>query len=278
MKKSLVILLLTFALLVMAMFITNSVLKSEYDKLDKSDIYWTYEKINEQPFKHLVIEGGNRTNIAFEPSKKSSVRVYKNWEGFDKKIVNAYVKNDTLYLKCPDPSLKNPAEKEWWSWNTLVRIFSPELLSVNGINTNIGLFKMKQKNYTIRMDGKSKLEVESYIHQLDTIRINAKDSSTVVFEISPDSLGTDANIKSQVKVKEPAMRQITIGKNGVLNVQSAAELIHSWEFLDIGSVDANVQGISLVDLGHAQIGSIHLNIADTSGIILSGQGLRNLQN
>src|SRR5438270_9822950 len=101
MKVSSVILLVTFLLLVTALFASNLLLKKEYDKIDKSDIYWTYGSILEQPFKHLVIQGGNLTNIAFEPSKKSSVRVFRMWEGFDNKAVKAFIKNDTLFVKFP---------------------------------------------------------------------------------------------------------------------------------------------------------------------------------
>ena len=60
------------------LFVSNSILKKEYEKVDKNDLYWTYGKILEQPFSHLKIEGGNITNIAFEQSSKSSVRIFKD--------------------------------------------------------------------------------------------------------------------------------------------------------------------------------------------------------
>ena len=101
MKLSSAILLVTFVLLVTAMFASNLLLKKEFDKVDKSDLYWTYGSILEQPFKHLVIHGGNITNIAYEPSKKSSVRVFKMWEGFENKSVKASVRNDTLFVTFP---------------------------------------------------------------------------------------------------------------------------------------------------------------------------------
>ena len=102
MKLSSVILLVTFILLVTAMFASNILLKKEYDKIDKSDIYWTYAKILQQPFKHLKIEGGNVTNIAYEQSKNSSVRVAKDWYGYEKGLVKTYIKNDTLFVKFPN--------------------------------------------------------------------------------------------------------------------------------------------------------------------------------
>src|SRR4051794_11292827 len=131
MKVSSIILLVTFLLLVTALFASNYLLKKEYDKIDKSDIYWTYDYILQQPFKHLVINGGNLTNIAYEPSKKSSVRVFKMWKNSDVTGVRAVVRHDTLFLYFPKEIL-DPNEKRYMSWNTLVRVFSPELLSVDG--------------------------------------------------------------------------------------------------------------------------------------------------
>ena len=41
----------------------------------------------------------------------------------------------------------------------------------------------------------------------------------------------------------------------------------------IGNLQANVEGYSLLDVGHAQIGSLGLVVADSSAIILSGGAL-----
>jgi hypothetical protein len=44
----------------------------------------------------------------------------------------------------------------------------------------------------------------------------------------------------------------------------------------IQSVNARVEGNSLLDIGHAQIDSLKLYISDSSGIILSGGALKKL--
>lgn len=250
MKISSIILLVTFILLVTGMFASNILLKKEYDKIDKSDLYWTYGKILQQPFKHLKIEGGNVTNIAYEQSKNPSVRVFKDWNGYEKGLVKTYVKNDTLFIKFPN-TYKDRYEKNWLKWNTLVRIFSPELLSVDGFDTDFGLYKLKQKNISINLSGRSTLEVESYINDLDSVHITQRDSSEVVFEMSPDLKG----------------KVFPHSKPG--DVKS-----NSWETMYINSVDANVKGVSLLDLGHVQVNSLNLDISDTSGIIFSGGSLK----
>ena len=275
MKLSTTILLVTFILLVTAMFASNVILKKEYDKVDKSDLYWTYGKILEQPFKHLKIEGGNVTNIAFEQSKNPSVRVLKNWEGYENKTVKTFVKNDTLFVKFPNV-YKDEGEKRWLKWNTLVRIFSPQLLSVEGSDTDIGLFKLRQKNIHISLSGKSKLEVESYISDFDSLYINQKDSSEVVFEMSPDLMNSNL-----AALEKEALKSTATIKAESFNSQSAmiapAPVRKGWETMTVQHAQADLQGLSLLDLGHAQIKSLKLNVADSAGIILSGGTLKTIK-
>ena len=140
MKLTTKILLAMLLLFTLGLFASNVLLKKEYDKTDKNDIYWTYGKILEQPFKYLNIEGGNVTNIAYEQSKTASVRVFKDWDGYKSGSVKAHVKNDTLFITFPN-TYKDEYEKRWLNWNTLVRIFSPELLAVNGVDTKFEMFR-----------------------------------------------------------------------------------------------------------------------------------------
>jgi hypothetical protein len=235
MKLTAKILSAMLLLFIAGLFVSNSILKKEYEKVDKNDLYWTYGKILEQPFSHLKIEGGNITNIAFEQSSKSSVRIFKDWEGFQKGTVTASVKNDTLFLNFPN-TYRDIFEKNWMGWNTLVRVFSPQLLSVTGNDTKFAMFKMKQKNMNVFLSGKSSFELESMTTELDSLHIVQSDSSAVVFEMLPD--------------------------------YKISESFHlKW-------VDATVKGVSILDLGHAQIDSMRLSVADSSGILLSGSALR----
>lgn len=275
MKLSTTILLVTFVLLVTAMFASNVLLKKEYDKVDKSDLYWTYGKILEQPFKHVKIEGGNVTHIAFEPSKKPSVRVLKNWDGFDRGLVKTFVKNDTLFVKFSN-IFRDQGEKQWMKWNTLVRIFSPELLSVDGSDTDFGLFKLKQKSININLSGKSKLEVESYLYHFDSLNISQRDSSEVVFEMSPDLMTSDPVTLEAPGTKGQATRTAeTLNSEGTM--MASAPIRKGWETMTVQSLSANLKDISLLDIGHAQIKSLQLNIADSAAVILSGGSLKTIQ-
>jgi hypothetical protein len=231
-SKILVAMLLLFTL---GLFASNMILKKEYDKRDKNDIYWMYGKILEQPFKYLSIQGGNVTNIAYEQSKVASVKIFKDWDGYKTGAVKAHVKNDTLYVTFPN-TYKDQYEKRWLQWNTLVRIFSPELLAVNGVDTKFEMFRLKQKNLAVNMSGKSSFEVESMNTSFDTLRISGKDSSAIEIEMSPDYLLTES--------------------------------------FHVKSVWANIENTSVLDIGHAQIDSLKINVGDSSGILLSGGTLR----
>ena len=235
MKFTSKILLTLLVIVIGALLSSNIILKKEYNKVDKSDIYWNYENVLQQPFKYLVIKGGNTTRIAFEQSPKYSVRILQEWQRYHNGEIKTQVSNDTLYINFDfNPSAGD--ETFWMQSITTIRVFSPELLSVNGFNTNFEMFKLKQKSIDVNMSGKSTFEVESLIPNLDTLHISQKDSSAVVFEMSPD--------------------------------YKKSETFH------VKYVDADVKGVSMLDLGHGQIDSLQLSIADSSGILLSGGTLR----
>jgi hypothetical protein len=275
MKLSSGILLVTLALLLSAMVASNVLLKKEYDKVDKSDLYWTYGKILEQPFKHLKIDGGNITNIAFEQSKNPSVRVFKNWYGYENGVVRASVKNDTLFVKFP-ASFESRDEKDFFRNRTIVRIFSPELLSVDGFNTNFELIKLKQKSIKINLSGKSGLEVESYLSNLDTLNVSQKDSSKVVFEMSPDLMKSNPT-EIETKGLTGTQKIQREGVNPSNEMVASPPVRKGWETMNVQFVEATIQGNSLLDIGHAQIKSLKLNITDSAAVILSGGTLKTIR-
>ncbi len=252
------------AMLVFALLSSNIILKKEYDKVDKSDIYWNYHKILQQPFKYLKITGGNGTRIAFEQSQHYSVRILQEWERYHGGGIKAHVTNDTLYVNF-DYVPPTPYDFFYIKGITTVMIFSPELVSFEGFNTNFEMYKLKQKSMNVNLSGRSKFEVESMFRSLDSITVFQKDSSQVVFEMSPDY----KPIKSAEKSKP-----VTITIGSVPTDMSSANQIESPEAMSIKSVKANIQGYSILDLGHAQIDSLQLAIADSSAIIISGGALK----
>jgi hypothetical protein len=235
-KPSALILIALFAIVIGGVFATNIIFKQVYDKVDKSDLYWNYNTIFSQPYKYLKIDGGNITQIMFEPGKRSSVRVLNYWNDYIKdSTVKCYVKNDTLHLKFLN-KYRNEGDKWWMGSQVLVRLFAPELLAVDGNNTHIELQKMKQASINIDMKGKSSFELESYVHDLDSLHIKQSDSSQAEFEMAPELPGShEMNIKY---------------------------------------VSAAITGHSILDVGHGYIDNLKYNLADSSAIILSGRSLK----
>jgi len=259
MKFTSKILLTLLIVLIGGLLSSNIILKKEYDKVDKTDIYWTYENVLQQPFKYLKITGGNGTKIAFEQSPKYSVRILQEWKRYHGGEIKTHVINDTLFINF-DFIPENLYEKFWMQGITAVRIFSPDLLSVDGFNTNLEMFKLKQKSMNVSITGKSRFEVESMLPALDSLNISQKDSSEVIFEMAPDYQTTEITDPTRIGVSFASTQQI-----------------NSNEAMTIQSVRANVQGNSLLDIGHAQIQSLQLHIADSSAIILSGGALSKIR-
>jgi hypothetical protein len=269
MKLSSWLLMAMLVILMGGILVSNIILKKQYDQVDKSDLYWTYRKVVTQPFKYLKIKGGNITNIAFEQSRTASVRILEEWARYHGGSIETAVTNDTLYIDFNFVPA-NTFEKYWMRTITAVRIFSPQLLRVEGFNTKLEMYRMKQNSYTVSMSGRSSFEVESMQPNLDSLDISQKDSSEVVFEMSPE-------YNAPPVPESPAKTVIAGNSFGQIRITPAAEIIKSNEAMTFQSLTAKVEGNSLLDVGHAQIESIHLNIADSSGIILSGNSLKKLK-
>jgi hypothetical protein len=233
-KLSTAILIIMMLLIVTGVFASIITLKGVYNKRDKGDLYWNYNKILEKPFKHLKINGGNITNIIFEPNKNASVRILNYWDP-DDNAIKVSVKNDTLYLTFKN-KYNNLGMKYWMQQQVLVRVFAPQLLSVEGWDTNFEMQKMKQGSFNFSLRGKSRFEVETYQRNLDTLNVTQSDSSQVIFEKSPDLRGS--------------------------------------EILNFKQVTANMTGYTLLDIGRSYVNHTKLNLSDSSAVILSGKSLK----
>ncbi len=250
MKWSTRILVIMLIIVVSGLLVSNMVLKNEYRKIDRNDTYWTYGKILEQHFRYIRIEGGNLTNIAFEQSPNCSVRVLHDWQRNRPNPIDVSVSNDTLYMKFTCIP-KDEGEKNWLKYLTVVRVFAPELLSVDGFNTNFYMFKLRQKSINVSMTGKSKFEIESFIPDFDSVNVTLKDSAEVVFEMSPEYIPS-------------------------ATTSSAGTIASNRELFTMRKLSVNLEGNTLLDVGRGKIADLSLHITDTSAIILSGEGLRRI--
>jgi hypothetical protein len=179
------------------------------------------------------------------------------------------VKNDTLYINF-DFKPSNAYEKFWLQTQTPVRIFAPQLLSVEGFDTKLGMFRLRQKSIHVSMTGKSSFEVESMLTTMDSINVYQRDSSAVVFEMSPD-YNKKPSDNDQLKIVTVQNKQ-----GGTITYTAPAEPSKFNESMSINSVNADLKDHSILDVGHAQVQSLQLQVADSSAVILSGGALKKL--
>ena len=239
MKLSSKILTILLLLVVVAMVFSNFTLKKEFDKMDKTDLYWDFEKISEQQFRHVKIENGNITNVVFETNPKYSVRIFKGWKYFGRDTIKTYILSDTLFIIFPKIEEMEFHLREWMKYMVLIRVFAPDLISLEAHNSNFNLFKLNQSRLAIKLSGKSETEVETYSPFFKKLDISESDSSSVFFEISPDIKGSGT--------------------------------------IYIDSVNATLKDLSWLGLGHAQIKSFNESIEDSSAVEISGKTLKTIK-
>jgi hypothetical protein len=238
MKKSSLILLILAGLLIICLIGSDLILRNRYDQIDKSDPFWNYTKLNKGVFHHIRMTGSNVTRVSFIPGPKGSMGVLNYWEQDSKNRIESSISDDTLFIKFKERT-DPPNIRNWMKYHVLIAISCPDLISVNGLNSNLNLFKLKQKNLSVSLAGKSTMEVESYNPDFDTVFVSQKDSSQLQFEMSED-------MKS----------------SGIMHAKV---------------LDVQIRERSILDVGHFQVQSIHQSIGDSAGIILSGSTLRTLK-
>jgi hypothetical protein len=238
MKKSSLFLTILAVLFILSLFASDLVLRKKYNTIDKSDPFWNYTKLNRGNFHHIKMTGGNITRTSFVPGANGSVGILSEWEWGMRDRVNSSISNDTLFVQVLEKNVP-PNTRDWMKYHVLIAISCPDLLTVNGVNTNLSLYKMKQKNFSVTLAGRSEMEIETDVSDFDSLFISEKDTSRLKIEMSED-----------------------INNYGILHAKA---------------VYARVYGNSLLDVGHFQIESLHQEISDSAAIILSGSGLKQIR-
>jgi hypothetical protein len=237
-KLSTMILLVSLVLITIGLFASNMALKTEYNKLDKKDKYWNFNTVLSQPFKHLKIEGGNVTQVIFEPGTTSSVRIAKYWTDYkEESNFKAYVRNDTLHINMAYHA-KDNSNKEWMQNEQMVRISTPELLSVEANDIQLSLENIKQNTLNLNAGGHAKIWVKSLSNKIDSLNVLEHNRAEVHINVTDDFKGPNV--------------------------------------IDFGHINANLNDGSFLDVGRSYTNDLKLNMADSSSIILSGKSVSKL--
>lgn len=181
MKISTKILIGLCLFLVGGLFASNMILKKEYDNPNKKGRFGDYKTVLQQPFRHLKVENGKDYGvIIIMQGDKSEVRVPKTWTNFSLDTADKYVKNDTLFLKFTEK--EKPQSYSYSSSATYV--FAPEMLSVEGNNTEIQLAAFKQKTLDIRLSNASLIDISRDFSDLDSLKLSLSGISQLNFVLT----------------------------------------------------------------------------------------------
>lgn len=235
MKKSSLILLVVGFVFILCLVGSNLVLKNQYNQIDKGDPFWNYTKLAKGNFHHIRMTGANFTRASFIPGPGGSVGVLNYWEQPMKKRIQTSISNDTLFIR-GEENADQPGLRDWMKYHVLIAISCPDLISVEAVNSNLEIYRFKQKNLFVQLSGKSKMEVESFITDFDSISVIQRDTSSLKFEMADEIPGSG--------------------------------------FMHADVLDARLTGHSILDVGHFRLSSLHQSIGDSCGIILSGNSLK----
>lgn len=216
---------------------SNYIMKKVYDRTDKSDPYWNFKKVFDQPFHHLKINGGNISNLVYEQSDNNSVKILSAWRGATDGSVKTSLSNDTLTIDF-DNHYKDVYEKFWLRDEVTVRISSPKLVTIEGIETKLFINKFNQPSLNIVAIGNTKMLINTYRNQFDSLNVVQRDSSLAYMVKSDDIIGPN--------------------------------------LLTIKKVNADCSGNSLLNLRSSDIEELNLKMTDSASIALSGKTLERL--
>jgi len=231
MKKATWMLVILGLFLFLGVITSSLILRNKFGKIDKTDPFWNYTKLTTGSFHHIVLLNSNQTQVSFLPGRTGSVGVLNFWESELKQRVHASIVNDTLFVRMV-PRDDPPGMRDWMSYHILIAISAPEIYSVQARDANLNMYKMKQKNFTVNLSGKSRMEFETYTPNFDSLSITQNDSTELKFEMADE-----------------------IGSSLTLHARSLYSSIH---------------GYSILDIGHFQIDAYHPLIGTGSAVTLSG--------
>ena len=237
-KLSTRILLVSLVLITIGLFASNMALKADYRKFNKRDKYWNYTTVLSQPFKHIKIDAGNVTQVVFEQAPTSTVRLVKYWTNYKAESnFKAYVNKDTLYISMAYHPQKD-SNKDWMQNAQLIRISTPQLLSVEANNVQLAIDNLKQNNLNVNIAGQSKLWVKSLNNKFDSLNVVEHNMAEVHINLVNNFKGPNV--------------------------------------IDFQHINANLHDGSFLDVSHSYTNDLKLNMADSSSIILSGKSVSSL--
>jgi hypothetical protein len=189
-----------FALVVSSIFASNLILKNEYDmnKNKPKDRFAGYQKMVNQPFKHIVVDSSNFIGeIYIESSNQPSVYVSKFLDIHTLLAQNIFVRNDTLFVKLNETffsQLSVVEKRQIKQMNPFLHVLSPDIQSISVSNSDIKVDTLHQKRLNINLSNNAHFEMNNCISDLDFCKVSIQNFSN--FVITERIVDKKINIKS----------------------------------------------------------------------------------
>lgn len=175
-KWSTKLLLITFLLIILSLFTSNFILKTEYIKFlnlpkIKKNKYANYLTLSDKPFKHLKIENGRAIGrIILEQNNSFSLLYSDAFKSSQHNIIEGVkveILNDTLVIK-----IETKYEKIQSSDGDNIHINASDLLSVTCIDSYLEIERLNQKVFNAFLWGKSQIDVSRDTVNTDLLNVN----------------------------------------------------------------------------------------------------------
>jgi hypothetical protein len=210
-----------FALVVSSIFASNLMLKNEYDlnKNKPKDRFAGYQKMVNQPFKHIVVDSGRIVrDIYFENSNQSAVYIAEN-EDMNKWAQNIFVKNDTLFVTFkPDDTNKMNSFPS--AVTPFLHILAPNIESINLNYTELFIRDFQQNSLNINLLDKSSCTM-GRANPVDFCKVTMSDYSTFKVDLPIDlqiinikSVEVSMQKNSSLQLKQAQIEEIKLNTKG----------------------------------------------------------------
>ncbi len=179
MKISNLLILILTAFICAALVYEKVVLKSEYEKIDKSSRFGQYTYTDEyEYFSHVVVNGNNQGLVSFYQKGAALIKYKDNMKGrFTSKI-----NNDTLYLDFDKSLTANLVRLDRYK---RVVVFYDTLQSIQFTNSNIYIQANKLK--TLKASGKGVSDFCLHGYKLDSLIYNTSGKNITHFNYGEPS-------------------------------------------------------------------------------------------
>ncbi len=209
MKISKLLILILTAFICSALVYEKVVLKSEYDKIDKSSRFGQYKYTDEyEHFSHVVVNGNNQGLVSFYQKGTTLIKYKDNM----KEKFTTRINKDTLYLDFDKSLLSNLAKLDRYK---RVVVFYDTLQSIQFTNSNIYIQANKLK--TLKANGKGASDFCLHGSKLDSLIYNTTDDNTTHFNYGNpshiDNLIIKASGDSKVWLKNLITKKDVITKS-----------------------------------------------------------------